>query len=96
MQEKGERHGIINIEVVNIKFHNKSWTAFGCQMIFRWSFVEQRTTYRSISSQKLPGFVVEFDIYNIYADDPMSLTSFLLEGPQFKYTGFYTLSKDKE
>ena len=65
-------------------------------MIFRWSFVEQRTTYRSISSQKLPGFVVEFDIYNIYANDPMLLTLFLHEVPQFKYTGFYALSKVKE
>ena len=39
---------------------------------------------------------MEFDNYCINADDPMLLTSLLHEGPQFKYTGFYTLSKVKE
>ena len=30
--EWGKRHGIININTVIIKFHNKSWAAFGCKI----------------------------------------------------------------
>ena len=44
MQEWGKQHGIININAVIIKFHNKSWAAIGCQMTSRWSSVEQMTT----------------------------------------------------
>ena len=73
--------GINCSNVLSNKFHNKSWAAKGCQIIFRWSFVDQRTTYRSISSQELPVFVVEFDIYNIYADESLSFSSLLHKGP---------------
>ena len=44
LQESGKRHGISYRIVLCIKFHIKSWAVFGCQMISRWSFVEQRTT----------------------------------------------------
>ena len=37
LQESSKRHGIIYNIVLSIKFHNKSWAALGCQIIFRWS-----------------------------------------------------------
>ena len=40
--EWGKRHGIININAVIIKFHNKSWAAFGCQMSSSWTFAEDQ------------------------------------------------------
>ena len=33
--------------VVNIKFHNKSWADFGCQMILMWFY--------AFDSQRIPG-----------------------------------------
>ena len=36
MQEWGKRYGIINVNAVIIKFHNKSWAAIGCQMTSGW------------------------------------------------------------
>ena len=36
LQERGKWHRIIFKNIVNIKFHNKFWAAFWCQMRFRW------------------------------------------------------------
>ena len=40
--EWGKRHRIISINAVIIKFHNKSWAAFGCQMTSSWSSTEDQ------------------------------------------------------
>ena len=40
--EWGKRHRIISINAVIIKFHNKSWAAYGSQMTYSWSSVEDQ------------------------------------------------------
>ena len=44
MQEWRKRHRIITRNAV-IKFHNKSWASFGCQMISRWPSAESMKFY---------------------------------------------------
>ena len=53
LQERGKQHGTQLQNVLSIKLHSKSWAAFGCQMIFRWSSAEQRTTKRAVSDMGL-------------------------------------------
>ena len=40
--EWGKRHRIISINAVIIKFNNKSWAAYGSQMTYSWSSVEDQ------------------------------------------------------
>ena len=71
LQESGKRHGTQKQNVLSIKFHNKSWATFDCQIISWWS-----------SAKGYPGFVVEFNNYSISGDDRISLTSLLHGAPQ--------------
>ena len=53
-EQPGSFNFFVSQNIVNIAFHNKSWAAFGCQIIFRWSSAEQRTKERPFGSQRLP------------------------------------------
>ena len=64
-QENGKRHGINCRIVLSIKFHNKSWAAFGYQMIFRWSpgghLLCRGQPKNLLVAEGSPGSAVEFN-----------------------------------
>ena len=85
------KKGVSNMElisrnVLSIKFHNRSWAAKGCQIIFRWSFTMDRITQRSFGSLWI--LRICFGIWYLRKFlqlSPMPLTPLLQAGPQLRY-----------
>ena len=75
---RGKQHGIMSINVVNIKF---------CQILaanlsIGGPLLHKRPPKDYLAAKSCPGFVVEFNIYNFYVDDSMSFTLLLHGSPQ--------------
>ena len=78
VQEWGKWHGIININDVTIKSHNKSWVpAFGCQMTFSNYYinVDDPMSFTSLlhgAPQLWYSFIAEY-YEKYYFEDPLML-----------------------
>ena len=78
LQQSGKWHGTHFYKVViNIKIHFQSWAAKGLQMIFKGFFASQNPHEEHLAAFGCPGFIVEFNTYNIIKMSPMSLTPLL-------------------
>ena len=82
MQEKGKQHVTHLQNVVKIKFHSKSWTAKQCLA----GILQSRGPPKGhLVAFGCPGFVGEFNTYNIMEMSSMSFTTLLKGGPQLYY-----------
>ena len=89
-REWSKSHGSIYSNAIIIKFHYKSWAAFGCQMM---TSALQGSLRDHLAAKGCPGFVVEFNIYSIIGDDPLSSNSLLHKAPQLDNEAFIARSK---
>ena len=66
--------------VLRIRFHNKSWAAFGCQMIFKWSSAENhiKVIWQPYVVQNLLWNLIPKILQHL---SPMTLTTLLKGGP---------------
>ena len=61
--------GLFSSKYVSLKFHNKSWSAFSCQIIFRRPFSQRGAPIDHLAAKDCPGFVAEFTSYSINGEE---------------------------